>query len=299
MNQLRAYLQLVRFPAVFTAVADIFLGFLLAQKRLDPMFNLGMLIMSSSCLYLAGMVFNDIFDREIDAKERPGRPIPSGRVPLQAARNLGITLIVLGSVAAGLAGVISLVIALALTACIFLYDAIARQTVIGPVAMGGCRFLNVLLGASIVGDFSTLFAPPQILVATAMGGYVAGVTWFARNEAGASSRKQLSASVAVINLSLAGLMSIVAFREWPASVERGLLAFLFAIILVNINRGALRAVITPKPDVIQPTVKSMLLSIIMLDAGMVLVATGDPVYGAMTAALVLPAMLLTRWVFVT
>ena len=35
---------------------------------------------ASSCLYLAGMALNDYADREVDAVERPGRPIPSGRV---------------------------------------------------------------------------------------------------------------------------------------------------------------------------------------------------------------------------
>ena len=29
------------------------------------------------------MVLNDVFDAEVDARERPERPIPSGRVSLQ------------------------------------------------------------------------------------------------------------------------------------------------------------------------------------------------------------------------
>ena len=32
------------------------------------------------CLYAAGMVLNDAFDAELDARERPERPIPSGRI---------------------------------------------------------------------------------------------------------------------------------------------------------------------------------------------------------------------------
>ena len=46
-----------------------------------------------SMLYCAGMVLNDYWDRHIDAKERPQRPIPSGRVSLNAARNLVMWLI--------------------------------------------------------------------------------------------------------------------------------------------------------------------------------------------------------------
>lgn len=76
----RAYLQLMRFPAVFTALADICLGFLLTHSTLAPAADFALLAIGSSGLYLAGMVFNDFFDRHLDARERPGRPIPSGRI---------------------------------------------------------------------------------------------------------------------------------------------------------------------------------------------------------------------------
>ncbi len=79
MSSLRTYLQLMRFPAVFTAMADILLGFLLNHDSFQhDLMGLGLLLVSSSCLYLAGMVLNDVFDREVDARERPNRPIPFG-----------------------------------------------------------------------------------------------------------------------------------------------------------------------------------------------------------------------------
>jgi 4-hydroxybenzoate polyprenyltransferase len=43
------------------------------------------IVLASGCLYLAGIVFNDVFDRKVDARERPTRPIPSGVVPLGVA----------------------------------------------------------------------------------------------------------------------------------------------------------------------------------------------------------------------
>ena len=46
------------------------------------------LVASSSCLYLAGMALNDYADRDVDAVERPGRPIPSGRVSPEFALGL-------------------------------------------------------------------------------------------------------------------------------------------------------------------------------------------------------------------
>ena len=80
-----AYLQLIRLPTVFTAMADIVLGYVLTHRVIvgpegwdDPAKFFGLLA-SSCCLYLAGMVFNDVFDRKQDAEERPSRPIPSRR----------------------------------------------------------------------------------------------------------------------------------------------------------------------------------------------------------------------------
>ena len=36
--------------------------------------------MASTLLYWSGMVWNDYFDLEQDRKERPGRPLASGRI---------------------------------------------------------------------------------------------------------------------------------------------------------------------------------------------------------------------------
>src|SRR5580704_3268752 len=78
MGQVRAYLQLVRLPAVFTAMADIFLGFSTTHRSLSPAWEFVGLLGVSTGLYLAGMAFNDVFDRATDARTRPNRPIPSG-----------------------------------------------------------------------------------------------------------------------------------------------------------------------------------------------------------------------------
>ena len=81
-----AYLRLLRLPTVFTALADIFLGFLLTHPTLttdegpNPLPSFLLLCAASAGLYLSGMVFNDYFDRLIDAEERPNRPIPSGAI---------------------------------------------------------------------------------------------------------------------------------------------------------------------------------------------------------------------------
>lgn len=319
MTTLRAYLQLMRLPALFTAMADVFLGFLLTHRILQPVDGFVKLLIASSCLYLAGMVFNDIFDRKIDAEERPFRPIPSGRVPLKSAIILGCLLVITGLVAATMAGTQSLLVALVLALFVFLYDGLLKGTFAGPVAMGCCRSLNVLLGASFVvpgGIFAMdltwgalrlppVLARPQLPAAIALGIYVVGVTWFARQEARRSSRLQLGGATTVINLGLGTLAVLITglpgvLLPWPGLVDdpRGVLFALLVIALI-LNRRLIVAIVNPVPERVQPAVKTLLLSIIFLDAILIFFHTNSPGYATMTAALILPALILGRWVFVT
>jgi 4-hydroxybenzoate polyprenyltransferase len=186
MRRFLPYFQLCRLPAVFSAIADICCGFALTHRQspiLEPYWIFGLLVLASCGLYLAGMVLNDVFDRDIDAQERPTRPIPSGRVPLASAIRLAVALLLIGNVAALCAGITSGFVAILLTGCILGYDGGLKNTLIGPVVMGSCRFLNILLGASAVGGLSEVFAAPQLPVALGMGIYIVGVTIFSRQEA--------------------------------------------------------------------------------------------------------------------
>ena len=286
-------------------MADIFCGFLLVHGTLAPVgcpLDFVLLLVASSCLYLAGMAFNDVFDRRIDAVERPNRPIPSGRISLRAACMLGGVLVAAGVGAAAVVGLPSLAVALGLTACIFAYDAVLKSTPVGPLAMGGCRFLNILLGASAVESLPAVWQPPQICVAAALGVYITGVTWFARNEAGQSRRASLGAAMFVVNAGLAGLIALVLLYAWdsqPLPRDRQVVTLILAVSVLSINRRLVAAVSDPAPGTVQSAVRTMILSLIVLDAAIVLIATRDPVLAIATVALLLPAALLGRWVFVT
>ncbi|GIT29427.1 MAG: hypothetical protein Ct9H300mP1_14730 [Planctomycetaceae bacterium] len=65
---------------------------------------------------------------------------------------------------------------------------------------------QVLLGATIGGSLEALAHGPPLHVAAGLGIYITGVTWFARNEAGSSTRGQLTAAVLLINIGLATLI---------------------------------------------------------------------------------------------
>ena len=78
MTAWRDLAELVRAPAALSVPGDAVAGAAAAgalgraHRRAWPR--------ASVCLYWAGMAANDWADRELDAVERPERPIPSGRV---------------------------------------------------------------------------------------------------------------------------------------------------------------------------------------------------------------------------
>src|SRR5205807_10342512 len=143
-------------------------------------------------LYCGGMVWNDYFDVEQDRKERPYRPLPSGRVQAATALWIGSVLLGAGLLFGLLADSnregfrwLSSGLAAALVVTILLYDGWLKRTWAGPVVMGLCRTLNVLLGLSVAPGWVGAWG---LYLALVVGVYIAGVTWFARTEARTSNR---------------------------------------------------------------------------------------------------------------
>lgn len=292
-----AYLQLLRLPTVFTAMADIFLGFLLTHDGITaenwPRF--AWLLTASSCLYLAGMVFNDVFDVKQDTIERPTRPIPSGRVSRKNAALLGCALLILGLFAANVSPKSSLHVAVLLVAAILAYDGFLKRTPLGPLGMGLCRFLNVLLGASDITwqRLAEIGVDVPITCATGLGLYIVGVTWFARTEAKTSSRGQLIGAVGVLLCGIALLAKTV--YGLPGAAANPMVVYLIlGMIAANVSLRALSAIGDPVPERVQPVIPLMLLSYVMLCATMVYWKTGNGNYALATACLVIPALALKR-----
>lgn len=307
----RAYLELIRLPNVFTALADVIMGaffawwyFGAATMKIPPIpWGLfAMLLGASACLYWGGMVLNDVFDFEKDRQQRPHRPLPSGRIPRRVAGLWGIELLVVGVLLGWgvslLGGGISAGVAASLLAvCIYLYDGPLKQTPAGPIAMGGCRFLNVLLGMSLM---PIALDTPHYWVAGGMGLYVAGLTWFARTEAAASSRLQLAGGTLVLVAGVAMLAAYPASTTYTSPAEQIPNWNLFWSVLGTlIAWRCIRAILDPRPATVQFAVKQCIFSIIVLDAVIVFGVTGNWIPAVATAALLLPAMFLGRFIYST
>lgn len=299
MKKWLAYFQLMRLPAVFTAMSDIFLGYLLTHGSFNPPLQLALLLVASASLYLSGMVFNDVFDRKVDAQERPFRPIPSGRISTQHAAVLGGLLMLAGVGAAQTVGKQSLIVASLLVIAILSYDIILKKTMLGPLMMGICRFLNVMLGASAVSREINLWVKPQLRIAAALGLFIVGLTWFARMEARQSHRGHLICGALVINGGLGVLVWMLATYPWPRETNLSMVLAAVGVVVLTIDRRLVKAILNPQPQNVQIAVKTMLSSYVMLNAILVFVWTANPQYAILTAALLIPTMVLSRWMSVT
>jgi 4-hydroxybenzoate polyprenyltransferase len=304
------WLRLMRLPNVFTAIADVAMGYLFVHRAVDNVGKFACLIAASATLYTAGMVLNDLFDLEIDAKERPFRPLPSGQISVPAARALGFALLAIGVVLGWLAGFLpgplvesprrSGLIASALAACVVAYDTFLKKTPLGPIGMGACRFLNVLLGMSVgpaaVGGVALGYGPGELLAAVGIGLYIVGVTWFSRSEAGVSRGVPLLAAMTVIAGGVAFLGASALYVRIQVNYQ--LYWLLLAVLMLTVMRRCGAAAIDPASEKVQAAVKHSILSLIWLDAATATAAAG-PVYGVAIAALLIPALLLGRWVYST
>lgn len=303
---LLTWLKLMRLPTVFTALSNVLCGFYISQNNrhlptiiVQP--ELWLLVIASAGLYLGGMVLNDVFDAELDARERPERPIPSGQIRKRSAAVLGGLLLVIGVCSAWAAAAVSetsmnaVIVAIVLAATVVLYDSVLKNTVAAPLGMGVCRSLNILLGASCGAAGANLLSPTNftIWVAIALGVYVFGVTWFAQNEAGTSSRAALFSGLAIAMCGL-GIDAFVCWRE--TDVNRAAIGALIALALVAANVGlrCWKAIRANNPMLLQKTVGFMLLNIILIDAAMTFCVTGSGRLATTVVILVIPATLMKR-----
>ncbi|MFJ9432400.1 SCO3242 family prenyltransferase [Streptomyces sp. NPDC101490] len=142
-----ALLELVRAPAALTVLGDALAGAASAGRPADAGRTVR-LAAASSCLYWAGMALNDYADRREDAEERPGRPLPSGRIGPRTALVTAVALTGAGLASAAAAGGRdTLAVAVPLAATVWAYDLALKHTPYGPVAMASARGLDVLMGA--------------------------------------------------------------------------------------------------------------------------------------------------------
>jgi 4-hydroxybenzoate polyprenyltransferase len=280
-------LQLLRPANVVTAVADILAGYAIAGAGQRS--TLFWLAAASACLYAGGVVLNDVFDREIDRKERPERPIPSGQVTVGLAAALGAALLAAGVVLAALVNPTAALVAGLTALAVLLYDGWTKRfPLVGPVNMGLCRGLNLLLGIAAV--------PAALEQAWMLGFlpvlYITGVTALSRGEVHGGRRGV--AAFALISLTVVlsaafGLAGVA--RSWAGLALTAALGWRvlppFAAAYRSPDAGHIRAAI-----------RTGVLSLVILDAAIGATYRG-PLYGLLILATGVVAWALARVFAVT
>lgn len=272
MGKVKAYLRLMRPANIITAIADIMLGFAAsgalvslqqAQNSFaeETLYLLGWLVLATVGLYGGGVVFNDVFDADLDRIERPERPIPSGQASLQGATLLGLALLFGGIVAAWQVSALSAGIATVVALLALLYDWKGKHhPLLGPVNMGACRGGNLLLGVSAIpAALSGLWYIALIPIV-----YIAAITMVSRGEVHGGNTAALKGAVLLYLLVFAGIMSLALLPQFNLLYSLPFL-LLFAVLIFP---PLLRALPAKDPKNIIKAVKAGILALIVMNASM-------------------------------
>lgn len=284
------YFRLMRPANIVTAVADILAGIAISGFFFsDPSdyASLVWLILSTVGLYGGGVVMNDVFDAALDKVERPERPIPSGLIKEREAATLGILLLVAGIYFAFLVSNYSGLLAFTIAIAAIIYNRWSKHSsFLGPLNMGICRGLNLLLGLSIipdqVGQYWFLAIIPII--------YIAAITMISQGEVYGGSKITLFAAAGFYLIAMGGILYVSFLRDQVITTIG--FVVLWSIMVFLPLRNAIRK---PEGKMIGKAVKAGVLALILMNAAWA--AAFGVTYLALIILLLLPLSLLLARVF--
>ena len=275
---------------IVTAVSDILAGIAISGFFLsspEDHSSVVWLILSTMGLYGGGVVMNDVFDADLDAIERPERPIPSGLISRAEATTLGVSLLVAGVVFAFLASVLSGILALVIAVAALVYDRWAKHdSVLGPLNMGVCRGLDLLLGISIipvsVADHWYLAIVPII--------YIAAITMISRGEVHGGKKITMYAAAVFYLAAMCGILYVSLQHGQVIGTLLFILIWAFMVFLPLKN-----AISKPEGRLIGRAVKAGVLALILMNAAWA--SAFGVTYLALIIILLLPLSVLLARVF--
>ena len=271
---------------IVTSIADILAGIaisgILSNGFSTPWCSIVCLSISTACLYGGGIVFNDVFDADLDKIERPERAIPSGLISLQNATIFGSFLLGAGIILAGLNSLASGLMALLVAIFALLYNKFGKHhSFFGPLNMGLCRGFNLLLGLSIVPEM--LYSHYYLAIIPVV--YIFSITMTSRGEVHGGHAK---------NLYLAAILYaivICSIAYFSYLNNRLLWSLLFLVpFTFMIFKPLLKAINQPIGKNIGAAVKAGVISLILMDAAWAV--TFDALILAFVIAALLP---LSMW----
>jgi 4-hydroxybenzoate polyprenyltransferase len=280
---LTSLLELVRLPNIFTAPPDVAMGLAVSGAAVTS--SVAALLVASACAYAGGMALNDACDATLDARERPERPIPSGRITRGGAFTIAGILLALCLGLGAASGLRPFLVALGLVVAIVVYDAVAKGTALGPAVMASCRALNVGLGIAL-----GALVWPALGAVTILFVYVLVLTLLSRFEVTVAPVTLVRGAAIGFALLLAAAVVLFVLAWGPG----GAAGVVFLALLAAWLGPPLRAAIAdPAPRRIIAVIKAAVLGIILVDAAFTTASRGL-VTGTLVAACFVPAYVLGR-----
>lgn len=282
----------MRLANIITAVSDILAGIAIAgyityqddsQVQLQPII---LLVISTIGLYGGGVVLNDVFDADLDKVERPERPIPSGLISSGAAALLATLLLLTGIAAAAISHPGSLfsssgLLAIAIALAAVVYDKWGKHhSFLGPLNMGLCRGLNLLLGISILPEALLRYWVISLVPVI----YIAAITMISRGEVHGGKRSTLYGAVVLYGIVIASIL-YVAFTHHTLLQALAFLVLFSSMIFPPLQK----AIKEPKGQLIGKAVKSGVIALIVMNAAWA--AAVGTLYWALLILLLLPLSL--------
>lgn len=288
-TKLFGYLRLMRPANILTAITDIMAGVAISGFMLSgygdtqSVLQFLCLIFATIGLYGGGVVFNDVFDAQLDRVERPERPIPSGIISRTEAIVLGVYLLVLGVIGAFSVGEVPGIIAICIAIAALVYNKWGKHhSLWGPLNMGLCRGLNLLLGMSVVpGSLSYLGWLAWVPVL-----YIAAITMISRDEVHGGKKRPLQLAA----FGYAVVCLVILIQSWVNDKLLEVLPFL-AVFIYLIMRPLLAAMKDPTGPKIGRAVKGGIIGLIAMNAAWAAAFASFPYALAVLALLPLSILL--------
>jgi 4-hydroxybenzoate polyprenyltransferase len=298
MGSIKDYFILIRIPNLFTCPSNVLVGF--AQVGLlnsASSASLLLLILVSMLLYTVGIVLNDYIDRQADKRDRPSRPLPSGRITARSAV-IFIILATLSSVlVAAYVSSFSLFTVFSILGTIIAYDCRLKSSNLGHLAMALSRVLNIVLGFSPM-----LFLPFSdsndliriVVILACMFIYVFTISYISKFESSAPSKQANHKFVMISIFSIPSVLTLFTVAGYFKTDLLFLLPIFIGVLVYTLGNRRVRSGINEAG----PIVRNLVLSIIILDS-LFMSGSAGLAYGLGLLIFLIPAVVLSRKFYVT
>ena len=270
MPSLSTLLRLGRISNIPTVWTNVLAGSVIAGGDQRPD-RIMLIMVAMTAFYVGGMYLNDFFDREIDARDRPGRPIHAGEIRAGTVSSIGFGLLATGIALMIPFGFAATICGALLAAAIVLYDVWHKGNAVSPLVMGACRALVYIgTGAALAGSTSTAI----MIGAIALASHVAGITYAAKQES----------LDWVGNLWPLVLLAMPLLTALPA-IANGWSVITTFLLLLAADASAIRLLATrPVPGAVPLAVSGLIAAVCLVDALAIALNGGGVALAATCAA---------------